>query len=185
MSPSLHAHLKGGIGIVIERQRRVGERDGIKWFTSGGETLHEEYFTCTDLGTDLKPIIERFHDSQEFKTGERSAASPPLPEPEVEIDAEVSLGNAFSLEKWIDASFAMESSSRADWTGNSRKLFAETSNQGDFDVDVIFGCTPARDQEARGRSQVRWHANTNNRRGLDFPSICAPPTCTHERKHRN
>ena len=126
--------MKGGIGIVLERQRRVGERDGIKWFTRSGDTLHEEYFTCTDLGTDLKPIIERFHASEEYKTGERSAASPPIPEPEVEIDTRVSLGNAFSLDEWIDTGFA----SLEDSSGKTKSLFAAAANQ-DFAVDVIFG----------------------------------------------
>lgn len=52
---------KNTVGLVFERKRRPHEKDGLLWFVPNtfSEILYHEYFHCTDLGTQLKPIIER------------------------------------------------------------------------------------------------------------------------------
>jgi len=58
------------VGLVIERDRVEEEKDGLIWWVGDThEVLYEAYFHCTDLGVQLKPIIERFRASDAFKTG--------------------------------------------------------------------------------------------------------------------
>ena len=57
------------VGMVVERARRAEERDHLRWYCEGcGAVLHDESFHCTDLGTQLKPIIERFHGDVSLRT---------------------------------------------------------------------------------------------------------------------
>lgn len=53
------------IGMVMERRRPEGSLDRLRWYCSKGGHEHptlikEEVFHCTDLGTQLKPLIERW-----------------------------------------------------------------------------------------------------------------------------
>lgn len=52
----------GTIGLVVERQRRPGEKDGFQWYCeSCGEKLHEEFMVMKDIVKDLPPIFDRFY----------------------------------------------------------------------------------------------------------------------------
>ena len=59
------------VGLVIERERLLHELDGLRYYVgnSSTEVLYERWFYCRDLGSQLKPIIEEFFSSQEYKTG--------------------------------------------------------------------------------------------------------------------
>jgi 3-hydroxyanthranilate 3,4-dioxygenase len=59
------------IGIVFERERSADELDCLRWYVpddaiggGGDEVLYEEVFNCTDLGTQLKEVIDRFNTMQ-------------------------------------------------------------------------------------------------------------------------
>lgn len=81
------------IGIVVERVRLSHHRgkshdnlngrlhllltscvcvlDALRWYCSNPDCkriVYEEWFHCTDLGTQLKPIIERFEASKDLRT---------------------------------------------------------------------------------------------------------------------
>ncbi|KAG1056504.1 hypothetical protein G6F43_001603 [Rhizopus delemar] len=59
------------IGIVIERVRLSHHIDSLRWYcenTSCRKIIYEESFYCVDLGTQLKPIIEKFAASKELRT---------------------------------------------------------------------------------------------------------------------
>ncbi|CAO3659409.1 hypothetical protein G6F70_005998 [Rhizopus microsporus] len=59
------------IGIVVERVRLPHHIDSLRWYCENidcREIVYEESFHCVDLGTQLKPIIERFAASQELRT---------------------------------------------------------------------------------------------------------------------
>lgn len=57
------------VGLVIERQRRAGEVDHLRWYCeSCGEVLHDAAFELEDLGSQLKPIIENFYAREELRT---------------------------------------------------------------------------------------------------------------------
>jgi len=52
----------GTVGMVIERVRKPGELDHLRWYCeSCGEVLHDAAFQLEDLGTQLKPIIEDYY----------------------------------------------------------------------------------------------------------------------------
>ena len=51
----------GTVGLVIERERRAGERDGLQWYCERCQTLlYEETFELTDIETQFPPVFERF-----------------------------------------------------------------------------------------------------------------------------
>jgi len=57
------------VGMVVERNRRSDERDHLRWYCEQcGEILYDESFHCTDLGTQLKPVIEKFHGDASLRT---------------------------------------------------------------------------------------------------------------------
>ncbi|MDN3689641.1 3-hydroxyanthranilate 3,4-dioxygenase [Cyclobacterium jeungdonense] len=49
------------VGLVIERYRNPGEKDGFLWFCENcGHKLYEEFEPITDIVNQLPPIMERF-----------------------------------------------------------------------------------------------------------------------------
>ena len=68
---------ENSLGLVFERSHTNDEMDGMFWFkevqahgreADFGNIDYEEYFHCTDLGTQLKPIIERYHQFKDQET---------------------------------------------------------------------------------------------------------------------
>ena len=54
------------VGLVIERERRLGELDGFQWYCeSCGNLLHEEFIELTDIETQMPPLFERFYANAE------------------------------------------------------------------------------------------------------------------------
>ncbi len=90
----------GTVGLVLERERQAREVDGLRWYTTGStpRVLYEETFACTDLGVQLKPVIERYFASDAAKSGQPArdfeAASP------VVIDVKRNAGQARDLLAW-------------------------------------------------------------------------------------
>ena len=65
-SPQRHAD---GVGLVIERQRRPGELDGLQWYCEHCDRLlYEERFELTDIETQFPPVFERFFASLEHRS---------------------------------------------------------------------------------------------------------------------
>ena len=59
----------GSVGLVIERQRRAGELDGLQWYCEHCTTLlYQEYFPLTDIETQFPPVFARFFDSVAHRT---------------------------------------------------------------------------------------------------------------------
>ena len=49
------------VGLVIERTRRAGERDGFQWYCENcGNKLYEEFVEITNIETQLPPVFDRF-----------------------------------------------------------------------------------------------------------------------------
>eukprot|EP00300_Choanocystis_sp_HF-7_P005044 c13849_g1_i1.p1 GENE.c13849_g1_i1~~c13849_g1_i1.p1 ORF type:complete len:252 (+),score=40.82 c13849_g1_i1:175-930(+) len=61
---------KDSFGLVVERERKAGELDCMRWYTSNDaqEVLFEKFFFCRNLGSDLVPIVQEFFASEEFQT---------------------------------------------------------------------------------------------------------------------
>ena len=73
----------GTLGLVVERPRAPGEKDGIVWFCqSCGAKLHEVYIQCEDIETQLKVTLDQFNADEAKRTcGECGAVLPPKLEP--------------------------------------------------------------------------------------------------------
>lgn len=57
------------VGLVIERQRLAGEKDGLLWYCDQcTHLLYEEYFTLNNIETDLPPVFEHFYSSLDNRT---------------------------------------------------------------------------------------------------------------------
>jgi 3-hydroxyanthranilate 3,4-dioxygenase len=57
------------IGLVVERRRRPGERDHLQWYCERCDhLLYDASFELVDLGSQLKPIIEKFYGDQKLRT---------------------------------------------------------------------------------------------------------------------
>ena len=70
----------GTVGMVIERQRNVGELDHLCWYCEDcGEVLHDAAFQLEDLGKQLKPIIQEFYGSEEQRTCAKCGAVMAVP----------------------------------------------------------------------------------------------------------
>jgi 3-hydroxyanthranilate 3,4-dioxygenase len=69
------------IGLVIERQRREGELDGLAWYCEDcGEKLYEETFQLTNIETQFPPVFDRFYDTKENSTCSKCGARALRPE---------------------------------------------------------------------------------------------------------
>ena len=54
------------VGLVIERQRRPGELDGLMWFCERcNHKLYEEFFELVDIEKQFGPVFERFFGDEE------------------------------------------------------------------------------------------------------------------------
>lgn len=57
------------IGLVMERRRRDGEKDGLLWFCEKcNNKLHEAYFDLTDITTQFQTEFKRFYESKDLRT---------------------------------------------------------------------------------------------------------------------
>lgn len=91
------------VGIVFERAHHSHEMDGLRWYKSNEPGTRadevgvdfEEYFHCTDLGSQLGPIISRFQARPPDAEPCVVAAPPVLP------DEQVELGNVVRVEDWL------------------------------------------------------------------------------------
>ena len=59
-------------GLVIERQRKEGELDSLRWYCDNClHIIHEASFQLVDLGKQLKPVIEEFYATESLRTCEK------------------------------------------------------------------------------------------------------------------
>ena len=72
---------EGSIGLVIERKRQEGQKDGLLWFSDKENALlYEEYFHLENIEKDFLPVFKKFYSSEALRTcpvsGEVMAADP-------------------------------------------------------------------------------------------------------------
>jgi 3-hydroxyanthranilate 3,4-dioxygenase len=57
------------LGLVIERRRREGERDGLLWFCEKcNSKVFEEYFTLTDIASQFQGVFAKYYGNEELRT---------------------------------------------------------------------------------------------------------------------
>jgi 3-hydroxyanthranilate 3,4-dioxygenase len=79
--PHSPQRFEGTVGLVIERQRRAGESDGLMWFCEQcAEKLYEEYFELVDIETQFTPVFERFYRDTALRTCQNCKHLNPAPE---------------------------------------------------------------------------------------------------------
>ncbi|MCC6170963.1 MAG: 3-hydroxyanthranilate 3,4-dioxygenase [Gammaproteobacteria bacterium] len=62
----------GTVGLVIERERRPGELDGLQWYCERcDQLLYEETFQLTDIETQVPPVFARFFGDLAARTCKR------------------------------------------------------------------------------------------------------------------
>jgi 3-hydroxyanthranilate 3,4-dioxygenase len=70
----------GTMGLVVERQRRPDEEESITWYCdSCGHQLYQFVGVITDLGTQLKPVMEHFFGDIGLRTCSRCGTVAPAP----------------------------------------------------------------------------------------------------------
>jgi 3-hydroxyanthranilate 3,4-dioxygenase len=70
------------VGLVIERRRPEEANDHMRWFCKQcGAVVHDAEFHLTDLGKQLKPILEYFHSHPEVRTCKACGTAYELPAP--------------------------------------------------------------------------------------------------------
>jgi 3-hydroxyanthranilate 3,4-dioxygenase len=57
------------IGLVIERQRRPQEKDGLMWFCEKcSSPLHAEYFVLENIVTQFPPLFKKYYSNEALRT---------------------------------------------------------------------------------------------------------------------
>jgi 3-hydroxyanthranilate 3,4-dioxygenase len=68
------------VGLVIERRRTAGERDGLQWYCEKcSQKLYEEFFELTNIETQFGPVFQRFYDSRALRTCRHCGTVSPVP----------------------------------------------------------------------------------------------------------
>jgi 3-hydroxyanthranilate 3,4-dioxygenase len=68
------------VGLVIERRRTAGERDGLQWYCEKcNQKLYEEFFELTNIETQFGPVFQRFYDSESHRTCKHCGTIAPVP----------------------------------------------------------------------------------------------------------
>jgi 3-hydroxyanthranilate 3,4-dioxygenase len=78
--PHSPQRLADTVGLVIERQRRAGERDGLQWYCeSCNHLLYEEYFELSNIETQFPPVFDRYFGSLQHRSCRHCGTVAPLP----------------------------------------------------------------------------------------------------------
>ncbi|KAM5292939.1 3-hydroxyanthranilate 3,4-dioxygenase [Ctenodactylus gundi] len=89
------------MGLVVERRRLETELDGLRYYVGDTtDVLFEKWFHCTDLGTQLAPIIQEFFRSEQYRTG-RPIPDQLLKQPPFPLSTR-SVMEPLSLKAWLD-----------------------------------------------------------------------------------
>jgi 3-hydroxyanthranilate 3,4-dioxygenase len=60
---------EGSVGLVIERRRAEGDKDGLLWFCEGcNHMLYEAYFPLNNIEKDFKNVFDTFYNNESLRT---------------------------------------------------------------------------------------------------------------------
>ncbi len=78
--PHSPQRLPDTVGLVIERRRMAGEKDGLQWYCEQcNHKLYEEFFELTSIETQFPPVFQRYYDSLEHRTCRQCGQVAPVP----------------------------------------------------------------------------------------------------------
>lgn len=70
--PHSPIRFKESIGLVVERKRLEGEKDGLMWYCENcNNLLYEHYFQLKNIEKDFLPVFEHFFSNKELRTCDR------------------------------------------------------------------------------------------------------------------
>ena len=70
--PHSPQRLPDTVGLVIERRRMPGEKDGLQWYCDQcSNLLHEEFFELTSIETQFPAVFQRYYDDIAHRTCKR------------------------------------------------------------------------------------------------------------------
>jgi 3-hydroxyanthranilate 3,4-dioxygenase len=79
--PHSPQRMANSIGLVIERKRLPGEKDGLLWFCERcNNKLFEAFFVLDSIERDFPPVFERFYRSLDARTCKQCGHVNPAPE---------------------------------------------------------------------------------------------------------
>ena len=59
----------GSVGLVIERKRNAGERDGLRWYCAAcNHPVYEEFFVLENIETQFAGVFDRYYRSRVHRT---------------------------------------------------------------------------------------------------------------------
>lgn len=68
------------VGLVIERRRMAGEKDGLQWYCDKcNHKLYEEFFELTSIETQFPPVFQRYYDNLQHRTCRQCGHVAPVP----------------------------------------------------------------------------------------------------------
>jgi len=80
-TPHSPQRMPDSVGLVVERRRLAGERDGLMWFCQNcNHTLFETYFTLDSIEKDFPPVFDTFYRSIDARTCKRCGTLHPAPD---------------------------------------------------------------------------------------------------------
>lgn len=78
--PHSPQRLPDTVGMVVERRRHPGERDGLQWYCEHcNHKLYEEFFELTNIETQFPPVFQRYYDSEAHRTCRQCGTVQPVP----------------------------------------------------------------------------------------------------------
>lgn len=129
------------IGLVIERERKPNETDGLRWYIPGtNQVLWEKFFHCFNLGTQLKPVIEECYASKAYRTKRANQEDGSVLKKDqvpINLDTSTELPPPIHFASWVAGAFESEDvlAPAKVSSASTKRLF-----QGqDFVVDVMVG----------------------------------------------
>ena len=79
--PHSPQRLPDTVGLVIERRRVAGEKDGLQWYCEKcNHKLYEEFFELTSIETQFPAVFQRYYDSLAHRTCSQCGHVAPVPE---------------------------------------------------------------------------------------------------------
>jgi 3-hydroxyanthranilate 3,4-dioxygenase len=65
MTPHSPQRSEGSVGLVVEKTRAEGEKDGLQWYCAKcNHKLYEEFFHLTNIETQFDAVFNRYFDSE-------------------------------------------------------------------------------------------------------------------------
>jgi 3-hydroxyanthranilate 3,4-dioxygenase len=122
-TPHSPQRFPGTVGLVMEAHRPAGADDTLRWYCRApdcGAVIHQASFYCTDLGSQLVPVILGYYASEEQRTCPRCGVIDQRPEPRTTPPALPTAADAAAAADAVTAGAGLPASAWVVLTGSAR-----------------------------------------------------------------